>query len=46
MSIDTDNVSFDDGVKIIREKYIDRIINYLESGTLERDNDEYIDCYS
>ena len=45
-SIDTENVSFQDGVHIIRTKYIDRIIDYLDTGTLQKDNDEYIDCYS
>jgi hypothetical protein len=43
---DDQEVTLDQGLKIIDTKYVDKVIKYLQLSTFDAANDDYIKCYT
>lgn len=43
---DDQEVNLQDGLRIINQKYVDKVIDYLQEGKFEAANDDYIKCYT
>jgi len=39
-------VTLEQGIKIINEKYVHKVIKYLETASFDSANDDYIKCYT